>query len=147
MSSSLDRSNFFSKSFWIAVIAVGLWINASEIFRYFLFIMPMMRSAFPMIEDVAPINWGVFLSWMIWDTVLILAVSGFVWLYFDRFGGGVRNAIIAGSLVWAPVFLLLWLGLLNMNMATAAMVALAWPLSWIEMIVAALIIDRVHWRF
>jgi len=140
-------TGFFSRTFWLSALAAGLWINASEIFRYFMFIIPMMREAFPMVENVAPINPLIFFSWMIWDTILMMVVTGFVWFYFEHFGSGVRNVIIAGSLVWVPIFVLLWLGLFNMNLATAEMIAVAWPLSWVEMVIAAMIIDQMRQRF
>ncbi len=147
MHSTVQPLAFFSRPFWIAVVAAGVWINASEIFRYFVFIMPMVREAFPMIQDVAPINVGIFLSWMVWDTFLVFAVCCVVWLYLDRFGGGARNAVLAGTFIWIPIFVLLWLGLFNMNLATGAIIAVAWPLSWLEMVVAALLIDQVRQRF
>ena len=30
----------------VATLANLVWINASEVFRYFIFVMPMMREAF-----------------------------------------------------------------------------------------------------
>jgi len=131
----------------LTTLVAALWINASEIFRYFVFVMPMLRDAFSQVENVAPVTPLIFVSWMVWDTILIVSVVGFVWLYLDRVGGGFRNAVIAGTLIWVPVFVLLWLGLLNMKLATAAIVAIAWPLSWLELVIAALIIDWGRRRF
>ena len=98
-------------------------------------------------ENVAPITAPIFISWMVWDILLICAVVGFVWLYLDHFGEGMRNAVIAGGLIWIPIFVLLWLGLFNMNLATPGILAVAWPLSLLEMIVAALIIDWGRRKF
>ena len=64
----------------------------------------MTRGAFAVIPDVAPVNVPVFVSWMAWDTILIFAVLGFVWIYLDRFGDSFKNAIVAGSLIWAAIF-------------------------------------------
>lgn len=130
------------RALMMATAANFVWVNASEIFRYFAFIQRMMRDAFPQLPDIAPMNIPIFLSWGVWDTLVVMAVSGFSWLYLERFGGGVRNALVAGSLVWIVVFGVLWLGLLNMNLATVRIVLTALPLAWIEMVVAALIVDR-----
>ena len=129
------------RPFWRVLLLVAVWINASEIFRYFMFVMPMIRDSFQVVPNVAPVNVPVFISWMIWDTVLIFAVFGFVWIFLDRYGGGWQKGLLAGTLVWGGIFGLLWLGLLNMNLATFNIVAIALSLSWFEMAVAALIIN------
>lgn len=122
----------------------AIWINASEIFRYFVFVMPMMREAFSTVPGIAPMNVPVFLSWGIWDLLLISAATGFTWLVLDRFGATWRVAIGAGTMVWAAIFGILWLGLWNMNLATPAILAVALPLAWVEMVIAALIVRRCH---
>ena len=38
----------------LALVANAVWINASEIFRYFAFVMPMMREAFPQLDQRRP---------------------------------------------------------------------------------------------
>ena len=131
------------RAFWTALLANAIWINASEIFRYFVFVMPMMREAFPQIDDVAPMNFGVFMIWGAWDTLLLFAATGVTWLMLVQFGSGIRNAVLAGTAVWAGIFGILWLGLFNMNLATGAVLAVALPLAWLEMVVAALL---VRWR-
>ncbi|WP_269581246.1 hypothetical protein [Roseibium sp. Sym1] len=123
-----------------------LWINASEVFRYFAFVMPMMREALPTLPDVAPMTLPVFLIWGLWDTVLILAATFLSWLMLERFGNTIGVAIAAGTLIWATVFVILWLGLYNMNLATVPVVLTALPLAWIEMVIAALIVRWTHLR-
>lgn len=130
-----------------ATAANTVWVNASEIFRYFAFIRDLMRNAFPQLPDIVPMNLPIFLSWGVWDMLLVLVVSSFTWLYLERFGGGGRNAVRAGTLVWLAIFGILWLGLLNMNLATLRVVLTALPLAWFEMVVAALIVDWCRTRF
>ncbi len=134
-------STFPSRAFWLTALVNAVWINASEVFRYFVFVMPMMREAFPQVEGIAPMNLPVFAIWGAWDAILVLAVTGFVFLFLDRFGNGLLQAIVAGSLIWTAIFVILWLGLFNMNMATGAILVIALPLSWLEMVVAALIVN------
>ncbi|MFS8185055.1 hypothetical protein ACMG4P_26325 [Pseudovibrio denitrificans] len=128
------------RAFWLAVLFNFLWINASEVFRYFAFVMPLMRSTLPQIHDVAPMNLPVFMVWGMWDTVLVLAATGLSWVLLERFGPTIRNALYAGSAIWATVFVILWLGLWNMNLAPTQVILTALPLAWLEMIIAALIV-------
>ena len=124
----------------IAALANLVWINVSEVFRYFAFVMPMLREAFPSIADVAPMNVPVFLVWGVWDTILVAAVTGFAWLFLDRFGATLRNAVLFGTALWLSIFVILWLGLYNMNLATPRIALTALPLAWFEMVMAALIV-------
>ena len=135
-----QRSDDALKSFGVALFANMIWINLSEVFRYFVFVMPMMREAFPMIPDVAPMSVPVFLIWGVWDTILVLAVCGIAWLAFDRFGTSSNVALLSGTGIWATIFVILWLGLFNMNLATPPILLAALPLAWVEMIVAVYIV-------
>ena len=126
--------------FTIALIANFVWINASEVFRYFAFVMPMMREAFPMVPDVAPMNLPVFMIWGVWDTILVLTATLLPWMAMKVFGASALRAVLYGTGVWMSVFVILWLGLYNMNMETVGVLAIALPMAWVEMVVAALIV-------
>lgn len=130
-----------------ALLANFLWMNASEVFRYLVFVMPMMRSALPELPGVAPMSLPVFAVWGLWDALLILATTGFSWLFVGRYGAGWRQGALAGTLVWLAVFVLLWLALLNMSLATPAVLAAALPLSWLELAVAGLIVAAAARRW
>jgi hypothetical protein len=123
-----------------AFLANLVWVNLSEVARYFLLVMPMMRDAFGMVPDIAPMNLAVFMIWGVWDLIVIMAITGFSWLMLDRMGRSIGVAILAGTLVWLAIFVVLWLGLYNMNLATPWIVIAALPLAWVEMVVAALIV-------
>lgn len=124
----------------LALLLNLLWINASEVARYFGLVMPMMREGLPGIPDAAPMSLPIFLIWGVWDTILVVGTTGFAWLYMDRFGTGVKQALAAGTWFWLLVFGLLWLGSWNMNTAPTQVVLVALPLAWLEQIVAALIV-------
>lgn len=126
--------------FLAALFINFLWINLSEVFRYFVFVMPMMREAFPGVSDIAPMNIPVFLIWGVWDTILVVTATLLPWMAMKTFGASPMRAIGYGTGVWFAVFVILWLGLYNMNLATPAVLAVALPLAWIEMIVAALVV-------
>lgn len=124
--------------FATALLVNLLWINASEVFRYFAFIMPMMREAFPMLPEIAPMNVPVFLIWGLWDTILVVTATLLPWMAMRIFGASVLRAVVYGTGVWMAVFVILWLGLYNMNLATPGVLAVALPLAWLEMVVASL---------
>lgn len=126
--------------FVTALLANFLWINASEVFRYFVFVMPMMRDAFPTLPDVAPMNLPVFLIWGAWDAILVATATLVPWMAMRVFGASIPRAVVYGTGVWMAVFVILWLGLYNMNLATPDVLAVALPLAWVEMVVAALIV-------
>ena len=132
--------SIFPRAFWLAFGLNFIWINASEVFRYFAFVMPMMREAFVFVPNIAPMNMPVFMIWGIWDTILVFSTTFIAWLIFERFSPILKNALMAGTIIWATVFVILWLGLYNMSLATPAIMAVALPLAWIEMIIAALIV-------
>ncbi|MEM8653029.1 MAG: hypothetical protein AAGF54_21090 [Pseudomonadota bacterium] len=117
-----------------------IWINLSEVFRYFAFVMPMMRDAFPVLPEVAPMNIPVFLVWGIWDTILVLSVCMIAWLSLDKFGTSIKSTALIGTGIWASIFVILWLGLFNMNLATPQILLTALPLAWIELVVAVFIV-------
>lgn len=143
---AVPRAGFSTRAFALTLAVNFVWINASEVFRYFAFVMGMMRDALPM-PDVAPMSPGVFLIWGIWDTLLLVVVTGFVWLWLERFGAGWRQAVLAGTLVWLGVFGILWGALYNMNLAPLSVLAVALPLAWVEQVVAALIVNWGMQRF
>lgn len=126
--------------FVMAILVNFIWINASEIFRYFAFVMPMMREAFPTLPDVAPMNLPVFMIWGVWDTILVIAATLVPWMALKVFGASPLRAVVYGTGVWLAVFVILWLALYNMNLANLAVLAVALPLAWLELVVASLVV-------
>ena len=127
------------RMFWFALAANMIWMNASEVWRYFTFVMPMMRAEFPQVANVAPMSLEIFARWAVWDTILIVSATGFFWLMLERFGAKVGNALLAATAYWASVFVIFWFGMLNMSLATPEIVLTALPLAWLELAVAALL--------
>lgn len=136
-----------SSAFLIALGTNFIFINISEIFRYFVFVMPMMREAFPQVENVAPMDVPVFMVWGVWMTILLVSTVTIIWLVLDRFGDTITNAVLGGTLVWATIFVLLWLGLYNMNLATPPVIMTALPLAWAQLVISGLITLWARRRF
>ena len=145
IASPQGASFVLSRAFLFALLVNTVWINASEVFRYFVFVMPMMREALPEVGNVAPMDFVVFASWGVWDTILVIVATSSAWVMYDRFGPGFRIALLAATGLWLGIFAILWLGLYNMNLATLEIILIALPLAWLEMFVAALIVRR-FWR-
>lgn len=135
-----------TRPFLTALLLNTLWINASEVFRYFVFVMPMMRAAFPEIPDIAPMSLPVFLFWGLWDTILIITVTAFGWLMFTQFGHSMRVTFAIATALWLAIFGILWLGLWNMNLATIPILVAALPLAWLELVIATFITRHFHGR-
>ena len=140
IATSYETKLISASAFWRALLVNMVWINISEVFRYFVFVMPMMREALPALENVAPMNLTVFMIWGVWDTILIFCVTGFFWIFLERFGCSLVSAIAGASFAWLDIFVILWLGLYNMNLTNLSVVGVALLLSWIELVVAALIV-------
>ena len=135
-----------TQGLWLALGVNFVWINASEVFRYFVFVMPMMRDTLAVVPDVAPMSLGIFLRWGIWDCLLVAVATLGAWMMLERFGARTSVAVLAGTCVWLSVFVVFWFGLSNMNLATGSILAVALPLAWLEMVVAALVVRWVMVR-
>ena len=131
-------------AFVFACLVVSVWVNASEVFRYFVFIMPLTREHLAMVPDIAPMSWPVFGVWALWDTLLVVMAVLVYWLYAERFGATVRSSVVAGTVSWLFLFVLFWVAMFNMSLAPLHILAIALPLAWVELVVASLI---ARWCF
>ncbi len=141
------RSEFSLRAFALTCLIVTLWINASEIFRYFIFVMPMIRQTLQMVPDIAPMNVPVFFLWGLWDSILTIVSVWFYWLHMERFGGSLKTALISGTTSWLFLFVLFWIAMFNMGLSTLETPAIALPLAWLEMVVAGFIAGKCFQRF
>lgn len=136
--------SFNIKQFAIVVLLVSIWVNASEVFRYFLIVMPETRQFLSMVPDIAPMNWSVFLIWGVWDTVLTASIVFMFWLVAQVFGNNGRSVVVAGLASWTFFFVLFWVGLYNMSLTSLSLAAVALPLALLETIVASFIASRLY---
>ncbi len=116
------------------------WINLSEVARYFLVVRPMLHEAFPGQSEIAAMSPGIFALWAIWDLILILAATGFYWLWLEKFGDDLRQIAMASMGFTVSVFGLIWLGVANMGLAPYTLIAAALPLAWLEQAIACWIV-------
>ncbi|MEM6446976.1 MAG: hypothetical protein AAF704_10490 [Cyanobacteria bacterium P01_D01_bin.123] len=140
------ESSINIKQFAIVTLLVSIWVNASEVFRYFIIVMPKTRIYLAAISEVAPMDWGVFAIWGIWDTILTALIVFVFWIVSQNFGNNTRSILIAGTLCWALFFLLFWVGMVNMNLAQWSLALIALPLAFLETVVASFIASRLFAR-
>lgn len=133
--------------FLYALCANFIWINASEIARYFWVVRPMLQDAFPGQSHVAPMSWAIFAIWGVWDLVLIVGATGFFWLWLEKFGRDWRQIILASLGFTMTVFGLIWLGIANMGLAPYSLMLAALPLAWLEQVIACFIVASFQGRF
>jgi hypothetical protein len=137
-------TDFNLKQFILTTLIVSIWINLSEVFRYFAFVKPMMQDYLPMVPGVVPINWPVFAIWGIWDTILTALVVFVYWLVAQRFGNNQSSAALAGTTSWMLLFVLFWVAAMNMALAPVKIAFIALPLAWVEMAVACWISSKLY---
>lgn len=140
------QSEFNLKQFVIITLLVSIWVNVSEIFRYFIIVMPEVRAFLSAVPDVAPMNLAVFSIWGLWDTLLTALIVFMFWLVSQRFGNNLRSVIIAGTTSWVFFFVLFWVGMVNMHLSEWSLALTALPLAWFETVVASLIASRLYAR-
>ncbi|MBX2818727.1 MAG: hypothetical protein KTR29_03570 [Rhodothermaceae bacterium] len=141
---SLTATPFNTRTYILVTLIVSLWVHASETFRYFLFIIPEMQSFLAPLENVAPISLPIFVIWGVWDTLLTGMVVLMYWLYTRHFGSSIRSVATTGILSWLFFFVLFWIGMWNMNLASPKALGIALPLSLMEMVVASFL---AHWLY
>lgn len=121
----------------MVVVLVSVWVNASEVFRYFAIVMPETREFLHMVPNIAPMNLTVFLIWGLWDTLLTTMIVVMYWLVAQHRGHSFSSASIAGLASWAFFFVLFWVGMINMSLTSVQLALIALPLALLETVVAS----------
>ena len=138
--------SFQIKQYIFISLVVSIWINASEVFRYIVFVMPQVKSFFADKAGVAEMDWIIFLIWFFWDSLLTALLVFLFWLYARNFGNNWRSIFISGSIAWLFVFVIFWVATANMGLAEWSTLWITLPLSWIEMVVGTTIAAHLYRR-
>ncbi|MEM7662244.1 MAG: hypothetical protein AAF292_08330 [Pseudomonadota bacterium] len=125
------------RAFWLALGLNFIWINASEVWRYFQVVRPVLLEDFAGNPAIGAISPGIFASWMVWDTILIVAATGFYWMWLLQFRFSFGQAVLASLAFTVTIFGLIWIGIVNMGFVRPDYIWTALPLAWIEHLVAA----------
>lgn len=138
----IKKFNF--KHFVTITFVASIWINISEVFRYFVFVRPLVKSFFGDKRGVADMDLGIFAIWGLWDTLLTGVLVFVYWLYSRVFGNSIRSVLISGTIVWLAVFVIFWVATANMGMSEWSTLWITLPLSWLEMVVGAWIVSKIY---
>lgn len=140
----MTNTNFNLKQFIIITLITSIWINISEVFRYFVLVMPRVKSFFDNKAGVAEMDWGIFAIWGFWDTLLTAVLVFIFWLYAKSFGFTTKSALVSGTIVWSAVFVIFWVATANMGLSDWNILLITLPLSWLEMVVGAWIALKLY---
>lgn len=140
-----QKFNF--KHFSIITLLVSIWINISEVFRYFVLVMPRVKLFFDNKLGVADMDVGIFMIWGFWDTLLTGVLVFTFWLYSKVFGNSTPSILISGTLVWVAVFVVFWVATVNMGLSEWDILWSTLPLSWLEMIVGTWIASKLYKKY
>ncbi len=138
------NQNFVFKQFAVITLIVSIWINISEVFRYFIFVMPRVKSFFLNQSGVAEMDFGIFSVWGFWDTLLTAILVFIFWLYAKSFGNNGKSVLVSGLIVWSSVFVIFWVATANMGLSSWKILLITLPLSLLEMVVGAWVASKLY---
>jgi hypothetical protein len=139
-------SKFDTKQFIITTLIVSIWVNLSEVFRYFVIVLPKMREYLSVLPSAAAMDLGIFAIWGVWAMVLTALVVFMHWLVVQCFGHSLKTVLLAGTVSWLFFFVLFWVGLVNLGLAPVSLALTALPLAWLEMVGASWIAHKCYVR-
>lgn len=142
MNTKIDE--FRLKQFLIITVLTSIWINISEVFRYFVLVMPKLKSFFYNKMGIAEMDLGIFSIWGLWDMLLTSVLVFIFWLYAKSFGNNTNSVLISATLVWSAVFVIFWVATANMGLSNWNILLITLPLSWLEMFVGAWIASKLY---
>jgi len=138
------KTEFIAKDFLVITLLVSVWVNISEVFRYFVIVRPEMHDHLAAVTNVADMNIIIFAIWGVWDTILTGLFVFLFWLCSAVFGNNNRTVILSGLVSWCFFFLLFWAGMANMNLSSWSFLCVVLPLTLLETLVAAYIASKLY---
>ena len=142
---TMKRLNF--KHFVIITLLTSIWIHISEVFRYFVVVMPRLKLFFSDRPEVADMNLGILSIWVLWDTFLTGILVFVFWLYSEVFGNSIQSVLISSTIVWGAVFVVFWVATANMGLSEWKILWIVLPLSWLEMIIGTWISSKFYKKY
>jgi hypothetical protein len=135
---------FRVKHFIVITLLTSIWIHISEVFRYFVLVMPRVKLFFGNKQGVAAMDMGIFAIWGLWDTLLTGILVFVFYLYSSVFGTSNRSILISGTIVWLGVFVIFWIATANMGLSEWKILWITLPLSFLEMVVGTWIASTLY---
>lgn len=138
------NQKFNFRQYVIITLIVSVWINISEVLRYFLLVMPKIKSFYKNRSGIAEMDLGIFSIWGLWDTLLTAILVFVFWIYAKSFGNNSKSILISGIIVWFAVFVIFWVATANMGLSSWSILLITLPLSLLEMIVGAWFSSKLY---
>ena len=124
---------------FVPAMIVNLYVQVSELVRYLSVVQPRLQTELSMIEGVGRIDVRIFPIWGLWGTLLSIMIVAIYWLCANAAGPTIGSAVVAGTLSWTMSFVILWVGIANMEISSWNLAATALPLALVETITASLL--------
>lgn len=139
------NKKFVVKDFILITLIVSLWVNASELVRYFGYVRPQMQEYFSYIPQMGKI-WDIQILavWGFWDTLITALYVFLFWLCAQAFGNTRKAIVISGVMSWSFVFVLYWVATANMFLAEWSTLFVVLPLALLETLVASYIASKLY---
>ncbi len=138
---------FNIKHFAIISLLTSIWIHISEVFRYFVLVMPRVKSFFDGALGIAAMDLEIFVIWGFWGTLLTSILVFVFWLYSSVYGNSNRSVLMSSTIVWLAVFVIFWIATANMGLSDWKMLWITLPLSWFEMVVGTWIASQLYKKY
>jgi hypothetical protein len=122
----------FKKTIW-QILLVSLWINIFETLRWILFAKPDLDMHFKAANLVLPNEFINIILWLIWG--IIIAVM--IFIISKKY-----KVLQTTFIVWITVYVMHWIALWNFAVLPINILWLAVPLTFINVLVGALICNR-----
>jgi hypothetical protein len=122
----------FKKAIW-QILIVSLWINIFESLRWILFAKPDIDMHFKAANLVLPNGPINNILWLVWG--IIIAVM--IFIISKKY-----KVLQTTFIVWVTVYVMLWIALWNFAVLPIKILLLAVPLTFINVLVGALICNR-----
>ncbi len=141
------NKKFIIKDFIIITLLTSIWVNVSELVRYFGYVRPEMQEYFPFISNMGVI-WDVQIIavWAFFDTLLVALYVYLFWLCAQVFGNNRKSILISGFMSWCFFFVLFWVGSANMYLSNWSTLLVVLPLALLETLVASYIASKLYLR-
>lgn len=138
---------FVVKDFILITLLTSLWVNVSELVRYFACVRPEMQEYLAVIPNMGAIwELQIIAVWSVWDTLLTALFVFLFWLCAQVFGNNSKAILISGVMSWCFFFVLFWVGMANMNLSSWGALLVILPLTLLETLVASTIASKLYLR-
>jgi len=141
------NKKFVLKDFIVISLITSIWVNISELIRYFGYERPQMQDYFPSIPNMGRIwDMQIIFVWGFWDTLITFLYVFLFWLCAQVFGNNRKSVLISGFMSWAFGFVLYWVASANMYLASWSSLPVVLSMAFFETLVASYIASRLYLR-